>query len=130
MTVRVREQLLPTLVVRIERLEERDRIGDVDDDREAQVGGGRPKGVEPRVVDVDEATVSVARPQPEQLPDLEPSRSPRGGVPQPSRLGLAEGQVRGPTVVVEPREDGDAIRIRDLPPLDLGGEGLPLAAIE
>ena len=95
---------------RIERLEERDRVGDVDDDRKAQVGGGRPERVEPRVVDVDEAAGGVARPQPEQLPDLEPARSPRGGVPQPSRLGLAEGRVRRPAVVVEPGEDGDAIR--------------------
>ena len=92
--VRVRVQLLPALVVRIERLEERDRVGDVDDDREAQVGGGRPERVEPRVVDVDEAAVGVARPQPEQLPDLEPARPARRGVPQPSRLGLAEGAGR------------------------------------
>ena len=98
--------------VGVERLEERDRVGDVDDDREVQLGGGRPERVEARVVDGDEAAVRVARPQPEQLPDLEPARAPRGRVAQPRRLGLAERRVGRPAVVVEPGEDGDPIRTR------------------
>ena len=58
-------------------------------------------------------------------------RAPRAAaIAQPRRLGLAEGRVRGPAVVVEPGEHGDAIRIRDLPALDLGREGLALAAVE
>ena len=58
-------------------------------------------------------------------------RAPRAAaVPQSSRLGLAEGRVRRPAVVVEPGEDGDAIRVRGLPSLDLGRERLALAAVE
>ena len=110
--VRMGVQLLPALVRRVERLEERDRVGDVDDDRQVELGGGRPERVEPRVVDGDEAAVGIARPQSEQLPDLEPARAPRGGVPQPGRLGLAERRVGGPAVVVEAGEDRDPIRDR------------------
>ena len=89
-----------------------------------------PERVEARVVDRDEAAVGIARPQAEQLPDLEPARSPRGGVPQPGRLRLPERRVGGPAVVVEAGEDRDPIRIRRLPSLDLRRERVALAAVQ
>ena len=123
-------ELLPALVLRVERLEECDRIGDVDDDRQVQLRGGAPERVEPRVVDGDEAAVGIARPQAEQLPDLEPARATRGGVPQPGCLRLAERRVGSPARVVEAGEDRDPVRVGDLPALDLRRQRLALATVE
>lgn len=75
MPVRVGVELLPALVPGVERLEEGDRVGDVDDDREVKLCGGGPERIEAPVVDRDETAVWIARPQSEQLPDLEPARS-------------------------------------------------------
>src|SRR5438270_929928 len=66
--------LLPSLVGRVERPEERDRVGDVDDDREVELRGRRPERVETRIVNRDEPPIGIARPQAEQFPDLEPAR--------------------------------------------------------
>ena len=82
MPVRVGVELLPALVRRVERLEERHRIGDVDDDRDPELRGGRPQRVEPRVVDGDQPAVRVACAKPERLPDLEPAGAAGDGVPQ------------------------------------------------
>jgi hypothetical protein len=123
-------ELLPALVPGVERLEEGDRVGDVDDDREVKLCGGGPERIEAPVVDRDETAVGIARPQSEQLPDLEPARSPRRGVPQPGRLRLSERRVSGPAVVVEAREDRDPIRICRLPSIDLRRQRVALAAVQ
>ena len=87
----------------IERLEERDRVRDMDRDRHAELARGRPQRVEPRVVDRDEPSARVPRPQAEQLPDLEPARAGGDPVTQARGLGLAERRIVRPAVVVEAR---------------------------
>ena len=47
-------ELLPALVPCVERLEERDRVGDVDRHRDAELARGGPQRVQARVVDRDE----------------------------------------------------------------------------
>ena len=95
-------ELLPALVRRIERLEECDRVRDMDHDRQAELGRGRPERVEPGVVDRHEPAVGVAGAQPERLPDLEATRPARGGVAEPGRLGLPEAGVACPAVESSP----------------------------
>ena len=121
MPVRVGAQLLPALVRRVERLEEGDRVGDVDDDRDPELGGGRPQRVEPRVVDGDQPAVRIARAQAERLPDLEPAGAARDRVAQPRRLRLAERGIGRPARRSRgrrrrPRGPGPARR----PSVDLG----------
>ena len=53
--VGMRRELLPALVALVERVEEGDRVGDMDDDGQAQARTDRPERVEALVVDGDDA---------------------------------------------------------------------------
>ena len=110
MPVRVGLELLDAFVVFVERLEERDRVRDVDGHRDAEFGGRGPERVEPRVVDRDETAVGPARVEAQRLPDLEAAGAGGDAVTQTRRLGLAESRVGGPARVVEAGEHGDASR--------------------
>src|SRR5450756_623340 len=81
--VRMRTQLLVSLVRRVEGLEERDWVGDVDRHRQPERSGCRPEGVEPRVVHWHEPAGRVACPEPEQLPHLSLIH-----ISEPTRLGM------------------------------------------
>ncbi len=89
MPVGVGEQLFDALVVFVERLEEGDRVRDMDGHRDAQLAGGRPERIEARVVDGDQAAIRSPRAEAQRLPDLETAgsrrRRHRAGVPPPSR---------------------------------------------
>jgi hypothetical protein len=54
----------------VEWSEERGRVADVDDDREAQLRDRRPQRGEPLVVDAQTSPVDVSLPEPEVLPYL------------------------------------------------------------
>ena len=69
--VRVGPQLVEPLVVRVERVEERDRVGGVDQHRQAQLAGEREHRDHARVVGQDERAGRVADGQPEVLPHLD-----------------------------------------------------------
>ncbi|GAC1670264.1 MAG: hypothetical protein NVS9B8_13430 [Candidatus Limnocylindrales bacterium] len=62
-------EFLPALIGGIERLEERDRIGDVDQDWETQLASRHPEWIKADVIDCDEPTLGVARAQAKELPD-------------------------------------------------------------
>ena len=128
--VRVLGQLLVSLVRRVERLEEGDRVGDVDDHRQVELRGGRPEWVEPLVVDGHEPAGGIARSQPKHLPDLEPACAAGGRIAQPCRLDLTERRVGRPAVVVEPGEHDEAVGCHRLPALDLVRQAVTLAAVE
>jgi hypothetical protein len=130
MPVRMLAELLPALVRRVERLEERDGVGDVDEDRQRQLRGSRPQRIEAGVVDGDEAALRVPGPKPQALPDLEPACPASGRVAERSSLRLAEVRIGRPRVVVEAGEHGDAIGECRLPALDLGRERVALTAVE
>ena len=88
----------------VERVEERDRVGDVDRDRDAQLAGRRPQRVEARVVDRDEPRRAGRAPAGRAVfQTLRPAGAGRHAVAQPRRLGLAERRVVGPARVVEAR---------------------------
>ncbi len=127
--VGVLAQLLVALVRGVERLEERDRVGDVDRHRQAELPRRRPQRVEAGVVHRHESAPGVARPQPQELPHLEAARPRRGAVPQPGRLHLPEVGAPGPHGVVETGEHRDAVPERR-PVLQLACEGVAPAAVE
>ena len=88
--VGMRRELLPPLVALVERVEEGDRVGHMDDDGQAQPRTGRPQRVEALVVDADDASVGVARAQAERLPGLQATGALPGRVLEAPRLHLAE----------------------------------------
>ena len=128
--VGVLAQLLPPLVEPIERLEEGDRVGDVDRDRHAQLASGTPQGVQPGIVDGNKTPSRVARPQPEQLPDLEPDSTRGDTLPQPGRLAVTEVHVGRPGVVVEATEHCDAPWQGRLPAVQLLSKPVTVPAVE
>ena len=127
--VRVLAELLVALVHRVERLEEGDRVGDVDGDRDAQLPRRRPEGIQPRVVDGHDPARPVTRGQPERLPGLQPAGARGYAGVQPSRLLLAEVGPLGPHRVVETGEDGHPAAERR-PALDLARQPGAVAPVE
>ena len=129
--VRVVVELLPALVGRVERLEERDRVGDVDDHRDVELRGGLPERIESLVVHRHQPTGRIASPQAQQLPDLEPD----GAALRPSREARAppispnDGSAC-PGVVVETREHAHPVRTGRRPALELARECLALASVQ
>src|SRR5215213_5484479 len=109
--VRVFVQLLPALVEAIERRKEGDRVSDVNQDRHVELRGRRPERIEPGIVDRDELPLGLAEAQPEPLPDLQASRTEGNRLAQALRLRLAKIGVGGEMLVVDPGEDGEAVRI-------------------
>jgi hypothetical protein len=113
----------------VERQEERDRIADMDQDRQPELAGGRPKGVEPRIVDRDEPTTRVPCFETEALPDLQPACAGGSGVAESERRSLAEVVVEGEPVIVDPGKDDDPLAGgREM--LDLGSKVVVPAAVE
>ena len=127
--VRMLVQLLPSLVGRVERPEERDRVGDMDGDRQTELAGRGPERIEAGVLDRDEPAGRVARPEPEQLPDLQPAGAVAGRRAEPAGLLLAEVPALRPHAVVEAGEDGHPSTERR-PPRHLAAQRLALAAVE
>ena len=70
-------QFLEAFVGRVERVEKGDRIGDVDQHRDAEFAGGRPQRIEAGVVDGDQRPMLIADVQPERFPDFQPVRAAR-----------------------------------------------------
>ena len=68
----------PSARGRVERIEEGDRIGDVDQHRQIQLAGSRPQRVESRIVHCHQRAVLIAHMQAEWLPDLQPLGTTRG----------------------------------------------------
>ena len=130
MPVGVALQLLPALVGLVERVEEGDRVGDMDRHGDAQLPGRGPERIETTVVDRHEPAVRAACPQAERLPDLEAAGARRNAVPQPRRLGLTERRVVSPALVVETREHRDASGQRPLPAVDLAPQPVTPAAVQ
>jgi len=122
-------ELVVALVRAVERVEEGDRVGDVDGDRDAELAGGRPQWVEPGIVDRHEAPRRVAGGQAQRLPDLEAAGAGRDARPEPAGLLGPEVGPLLPHPVVEAGEDGDAPAER-LPARDLAGEGLAPPTVE
>ena len=104
-------QLFPALVEAVEWLEEGDRIRDVDEHRHIQFAGGLPHGIEPLVIDRDQLAFVVAQVQAERLPHLQAARTHGYGLAQALRLGLAEVAVGREVLVINAREDREAVRI-------------------
>jgi hypothetical protein len=92
--VRVLTQLLDPRVAVGQRREERGRIAGVDGDWQAELRGGRPERLEPRVADRDAAAGGVAQPQPEVLPHLHADGASAGGFAQLALERLQVGEVR------------------------------------
>ena len=63
-------QLFPAFVRLVDRQEERGRVGDVNQHRQAQLAAGLPDAVPPRIVDLDQRAVRVFVFQAELLEDL------------------------------------------------------------
>ncbi len=123
-------ELLPALVRGIERLEERDRVRDMDRHRHPELPRRRPQGIQARVVDRDQPSARVPGPKPEELPHLEAAGTGGDAVAEARRLGLAERRVLRPAVVVEAREHRHAAREGVLPALDLAAQLVAPAAVE
>ena len=130
MPVGLRLQLLPALVGLVERLEERDRVGDVDRDGDGQLAGRGPQRVEPAIVDRDEPAIGSRARRPSVFQTFRPRAPAADTVPQPRGLRLAERRVVGPAVVVEAGEHRDAAGQRLLPPFDLAPQRLAPSAVE
>ena len=128
--VRVGVELLPALVSCVEWLEERDRVGDVDDDRQVELGGGAQSGSSRG------SSTATSRPpgsrarSPSSFQTLRP-RAPRAAESRSRAASVSPnaGSV-SPAVVVEAGKDRDAIRIGRLPALDLVRERVALATVE
>ena len=71
------EQLLEPLVAAVDRVEERDRVGRVDEHGEIQLAGRREDRREPLVVGQHQRAALVDDAEAEVLPDLEPARARR-----------------------------------------------------
>src|SRR4051812_13569870 len=108
--VRILMQLLPTLVEAVERRKKGDRVGDVDQDWHIELPGRRPERIEPRIIDRDELSLGVAQAQAEPLPDLQASGAECHRLAQAFRLRLAKTGISSEIVVVDPGEDGEAVR--------------------
>ena len=129
--VRVGEQLLPALVRRVERLEEGDRVGDVDDDREPaarrrSAHSGSSRG----------SSTATSRPSGSRArrPSVFQTLSPRAPRATESRSRAASVSPNDGSVAqashVEARDDDDPVRRGRRPAVDLGRERLALAAVE
>ena len=92
--------------------------------------GRRPERIEPRIVDRDQLPLGVAQAQPERLPDLQAARAERHRLAQALRLRLAKTGIGREVVVVDPGEDGEAVRIGLLVAGELGPQAVAPAAIE
>ena len=88
--VGIREQLLQPLVRPVERLEEGDRVGDVDRDGDAQACRRVPERTEPTVVGHQQLAAVVTDPQTELLPDLQPARTGEDAAFELRRESVAE----------------------------------------
>jgi hypothetical protein len=103
-------QLLPALVGRVERIEEGDRVGDVDQHRQVQLAGSRPQRVESRIVHRHQRAVLIAHMQAEWLPDLQPLGATRGlraklgGGPLTKSIAML-----GPLAPIDSAEDSEAL---------------------
>ncbi len=128
--VRVRVELLPALVAPVERLEEGDRVRDVDRDRHIELARGSPERVKACVVHGHQPTARVPGAQAQQLPDLEAACAGGHALAQPGRLRLAEARVARPALVVQAGEHGHPSGQRLLPALDLPPEAVTPAAVE
>ena len=93
----MRVQFLPALVAAVQRIEEGDRVGDVDQDRPVEFCGSGPDRIEPRIVHRDQFASLVAHPQSQRLPDFETLRAAGRLGTQSRRSPLAEA-----VAVVEP----------------------------
>ena len=103
-------QLLPALVGRVERIEERDRVGDVDQHRQVQLAGGGPQRVEPRIIHRHQRAMLIAHMQAKRLPDLQPLGAARGLRAKLRGGPLAEAiAVLGPFAPIHAAEDAEAL---------------------
>ena len=128
--VRVGVQLLPALVGRVERLEERDRVGDVDDDRDVELGGGLPQRIEPRVVHGHETTMDRARRRPSSFQTLRPRRPASTDVAQPALPPTRRTRGRRPSRRSPGRQRPHAVRDQAPASDRLCREHIALAAVQ
>ncbi len=69
----VHAELLEPLVAVVDRVEERDRVGGVDEHRQSEHAGLVEQRAQPRVVGQQQLAGRIAERQPEVLPDLQPA---------------------------------------------------------
>ena len=74
-TIRKQSQLEPALVMRVDRIEERLRLSDVNQHRDVQPDAGVPDRIEFRVVDAQPAAIGFSVEHAEILEDLQPQRA-------------------------------------------------------
>ncbi len=125
MPVRMGMQLFPALVDLVEGIEKGDRVGDVDEDRDLQLGGGLPQWIEAGVINGDKLAVMIAHLKAKALPDLETLGA------APDLLGKAGGCPPGKTIPllrppapVDPAEMVEAVRCTVLEVVEVPVEDL------
>ena len=128
--VGMRPQLLPALVVRVQRVEEGDRVSHVDDDHRPRLRTHRPEGVESRIVHRHDLAPRVTGAQAQRLPGLDADRPAPHRILEPPRLHLTEVGPLDPLLVGQLRHVGEARRVLPGIPGVVGAEGLALAAVQ
>ena len=125
----IREQLLHPLVRAVERLEERDRVGDVDRDGDAQACRRVPERTEPTVVGHQQLAAVVTDPQTELLPDLQPARTGEDAAFELRRESVAEPCLLG-DAPVQLAEREEPVRMGGVVPFEVGSELVALQPVE
>ncbi len=123
------EQLLQSLIEAVDRLEEGDRVGDVDQDRQPQLTGGIPERGETRIVRHQQVAVGILEVEAEVFPDFEPlgTRRHRLAETGDETIGETGGGRLGP---VDVAEGGEAAGIGTVVTVEVGLKLVAPAAVE
>src|SRR5665213_1229445 len=119
MPVRMRLKLLPAFVGVIKRLEEGNRVGDMDQHGDGRLAGGLPQVKEPWIIDWNQFTCSVPVMQAQRLPYFKAARPATHAVLQLAGHGLPEIRF-GDQIPIAVREGEEAARIGAVIAIQIG----------